>query len=394
MISPVDICNQALAHLGDRRIHRLDEDAQVTDAIVRYCSEYYEQSKQEVLAAHRWTFAKKAVALSRAVGDTVFKYNFSHVLPTDMLRFLEMLEQDTTDPGVVGVEGVTAAPATGTLTITGDVRRQYVGGENISVNGFVITISDLNLGFDNMIDSSLFSGDLTNIEAAQVYADVINGVASSVPNLTIVNPVTISDVSASVDGSGGLIVTADAIGLSGNSIAVTENLITGGLSVASWDNPTLTGGVEEVIEVIAVDPTYSYSRKVDQFRIVGDKVWSNVENLGLFYVQNVDDPDQWTPHFRACVARLLASYLAGPVADNPNEAQNQLNIYERITLPNAQFYDAVQDNSNENSDIQTRRAQSPLLQVRYRGGGHRGTSSDEPITPSSPTSDETFYVAP
>ena len=59
MPSPIDICNQALAHLGDRRISRLDEDAQVTDALVRFCSEYYEQAKQEVLAAHRWTFAKK-----------------------------------------------------------------------------------------------------------------------------------------------------------------------------------------------------------------------------------------------------------------------------------------------------------------------------------------------
>jgi hypothetical protein len=209
-MTDVDICNQALAHLGDRRISRLDEDAQIADAYARYCAEYYEQAKQEVLAAHRWTFAKKAVALTREGGTPfIMGFNYSHVLPSDMLRLLTLVEGD------------------------------------------------------------IASGD-------------------TVPS--------------------------------------------------------------------------SYTRKVDKFKIIQQKVWSNTEHLGLLYIGNINDPDEWTPHFRVCVSRLLASYLAGPVADNPGEVRNQLDMYERIALPNAQYYDAVQDNSNENSDADVRRAESPLLQ--------------------------------
>jgi len=208
MPSPIDICNQALAHIGDRRITRLDEDAQVTDALVRFCSEFYEQAKQEVLAAHRWTFAKRASVLTREGSPVVFGFSYSHVLPVDMVRFMTLVQ-----------------------------------GE-----------------------------------------------------------------------------------------------------VASGDS----------------EPT-AFNYKVDKFKIVGDKVWSDQKELGLIYVANVNDPDEWTPHFRTCVSRLLASYLAGSIADDPNEIQRQKNIYERIDLPNAQFYDAVQDNSNENSDLTTRKAGSPLL---------------------------------
>lgn len=218
MPSPIDICNQALAHLGDRRITRLDEDAQVTDALVRFCSEYYEQAKQEVLAAHRWTFAKKPAKLSRESGATVFNFTYSHQLPTDLIRLLNVYE-----------------------------------GE--------------------------------------------------IPS----------------------------------------------------------GGTEPTV----------FKRKVDKFKVIGDKLWSNTKELGILYIANVNNPDDWTPHFRACVARLMASYLAGPVADNPNEVQRQLDIYERVTLPNAQFYDAVQDSSNENADTDTRKAESPLIQA------HRDYYSDD-----------------
>ena len=235
MPSPIDICNQALAHLGDRRISRLDEDAQVTDALVRFCSEYYEQAKQEVLAAHRWTFAKKPAILSRESGATIFGFTYSHVLPTDMLRLMTLLE-----------------------------------------------------------------GEI------------------------------------------------------------------------------LTGGTEPTV----------FRHKVDKFKIVGNSIWSNTKELGLLYIANVNDPDDWTPHFRACVSRLMASYLAGPIADNANEVQRQKNIYERVDLPNAQYYDAVQDNSNENSDSGTRRAQSPILNAHndgYGSGSGSSSSSSSSSSESGPT---------
>jgi hypothetical protein len=209
MSSPIDICNMALAHLGDRRITRLDDDAQTSDALVRYCAEFYAQARQEALAAHQWTFAHHIAALSRRTDTTVIGFTYSHQLSTDRLRVMR-----------------------------------------------------------------LFSG----------------GVAAGVT-------------------------------------------------------------------------TYN-STPVDSFKIVGSQVWSNSEFIALEYIRDVNNPDDWSPHFRAAVARLLAAYLAGPTADNPDEVTKQMRIYETVTLPNAQYYDAVQDKSGENSQHSVRLAGSPLLQAR------------------------------
>ena len=214
-MSPIDICNMALAHLGDRRITRLDDDAQISDALVRYCAEFYNQARQETLAAHRWTFAKHAEGLSRRSDTLVIGYRYAHALPSDRVRLMRL------------------------------------------VPGF--------------------------------------------------QPVGV-------------------------------------------DAPVGTTRYED--------------RSIDKFKIVGKNVWSDSEHVAIEYVRDVSDPSDWTPHFRAAVARLLASYLAGPTADDPNEVNKQKRIYETIDLPNAQYYDAVQDNSGENSDHETRLAGSLSLQAR------------------------------
>jgi len=103
---------------------------------------------------------------------------------------------------------------------------------------------------------------------------------------------------------------------------------------------------------------------IDRFKIVGSKIWSDHSLVALEYIRDVSNPDDWTPHFRAAVARLLASYLAGPITDDPNTVNAQKRIYETVDLPNAQFYDAVQDNSAENSDLRDRMLRSPSLKSR------------------------------
>ena len=223
-MSPIDVCNQALAHLGDRRITRLDDDAQLSDALVRYCAEYYRQARQEVLAAQRWTFAKHSVWLSRRTDTTPFGFNYVHQMPEDSIRLLRLMDS------------------------------QY---------------------------------------------------------------------------------------------------------------------------------------QIDRFKIVGQQVWTDFEKVAIEYIRDVDNPDDWTPHFRAAVARLLASYLAGPVADDPNEVTNQKRIYETIDLPNAQFYDAVQDNSGENSEHQTRLANSGSLRSRYHIGYGEGGVPSTPTTPETPVTPPT-----
>lgn len=209
-MSPIDICNMALALVGDRRITRIDDDAQAMDPLARYCAEFYQQARQEALAAHRWTFAKRVAELSRREGGfTVDGFNYVHVLPINCLRVMELLR-----------------------------------GE------------------------------------------------------------------------------------------------------------------------ILPDDTTSYAGEVDKFKIYGRDVRSREKFLALRYIADAEDPSEWTPHFRSAVARLLAHYLSGPIANDPAMSSRHLEAYERVSLPNAQYYDAVQDNSNENSNDDTRLAGSQTLQAR------------------------------
>ncbi len=229
MSSPIDICNQALAHIGDRRITRLDDDAAISDAVVRYCAEFYPTARQEVMAAQRWTFAKHVALLSRRLDSITVGFAYSHQLPNDLMRLMEVY------------------PA------------------------------------ERVIDPS--------------------------------NPQPT------------------------NTAAASQFSIAGQSSFAS--------------------------QKIDQFKIVGRQLWTNYSGVAVGYIRDVENPSEWTPHFRAAVARLLASYLAGAIADNPDENAKQKRIYETIDLPNAQFYDAIQDGSGENSNHETRLAQSKSLQARY-----------------------------
>ena len=210
--SPVDICNIALAHIGDRRITRLDDAGATTDGLVRYCQEFYALARNQALAAHRWSFAKTPVALSQeATPFLIGKFTYSHAMPSNSLRLLTV----------------------------------YRGS---------------------------------------------------------INPTT---------------------------LAVTYN-----------------GGT------------------VDDFKLVDGKLWSNDAELAIEYISEKTDPSRWSPHFQAAVARLLAHYLAGVVADNPGEAMRHIELYEKSDLPNAQFYDSVQDNSGENDDLGTIRSDSDFLKTR------------------------------
>lgn len=225
-MADVDICNQALAHLGDRDITALDASAAAIDPLAAFCLEFYPAARQEALAAHRWTFAKKTAELVEDDTVITFGFSYAHTLPSDRLRFMRIV------PG-----------------------------------------------------SEVFDTD----------------------------------------------------------------------------------------GVTVLDVTYS-DTKVDKFKIVGGDIWTNHKHVAAEYIRDMpltDDPDLWTPHFRAAVARLLASKLAGPVTNEDSLADKHMRIYETVDLPNAQFYDAVQDNSNENSNHEGRLATSKFLQARYaaRYGG-------------------------
>ena len=78
--SVVRICNLALLQVGAQTINALTDAT--TEA--RYCNQLYEYSKDAVLRAHNWNFAKKRVELGLLSG-TYTNWLYSYQYPSNCL---------------------------------------------------------------------------------------------------------------------------------------------------------------------------------------------------------------------------------------------------------------------------------------------------------------------
>lgn len=88
MPSKVDICNRALATLGDARISSLSEDSPQA----RLCNVIYDEVRETVLSDHPWNCVTKRARLARSTTAPVYQYAYRYALPTDCLRVLSVYE--------------------------------------------------------------------------------------------------------------------------------------------------------------------------------------------------------------------------------------------------------------------------------------------------------------
>lgn len=85
-----------------------------------------------------------------------------------------------------------------------------------------------------------------------------------------------------------------------------------------------------------------------QFAVESDStgalvLYTNIENAVLGYIHDTTDTTRWTPLAILALARLLASYLAGPLIkgdDGIRAAQAQYKIFTDIDLPAATMDDS------------------------------------------------------
>lgn len=78
-------------------------------------------------------------------------------------------------------------------------------------------------------------------------------------------------------------------------------------------------------------------------------LYTNVESASLVYSIGVTDPTKFSPLFVMALARLLASYLAGPIikgVTGANVAAAHLKIFSEVDFPNATISDANARQSN------------------------------------------------
>jgi len=84
-MTDIQICNLALARLGDARITSLSD----ATAQAQYCSLFYDQTVAELQSDFDWQFCRKQVALSSGTVPST-GFSFQYTLPTDFLRALRL----------------------------------------------------------------------------------------------------------------------------------------------------------------------------------------------------------------------------------------------------------------------------------------------------------------
>lgn len=99
MVSPIEICNNALVRLGANFITSLTEDT--VEAIA--CNQMYDTVRRDLLRNHPWNFAIKRAKLARDVEKPKFFYENQFSLPTDCLRVLKTKNQE--DGRFLGLPG-------------------------------------------------------------------------------------------------------------------------------------------------------------------------------------------------------------------------------------------------------------------------------------------------
>ncbi len=90
MSSDVDICNLALARLGDEAtvssINPPDQSAQAN-----YCSRFYPLSLAAVLDDHNWGFATKTVTLAALTNSNTL-WAYCYALPSDIINLIALFD--------------------------------------------------------------------------------------------------------------------------------------------------------------------------------------------------------------------------------------------------------------------------------------------------------------
>ena len=90
MATEIDICNMALAYLGDRAtLASIDPPEGSPQA--DHCARFYPIAKGQLLAEHPWSFALKRAKLARlAIAPEGAKYAFT--LPQDSVRVVSIMD--------------------------------------------------------------------------------------------------------------------------------------------------------------------------------------------------------------------------------------------------------------------------------------------------------------
>jgi hypothetical protein len=95
MASAVDICNLALAHLGDTAtVSSIDPPEGSAQA--EHCSRFYPIALNSLLEMHYWSFTTKRVTLAQVTNNWP-QWKYAYAIPGDANNIISVLPPDATD---------------------------------------------------------------------------------------------------------------------------------------------------------------------------------------------------------------------------------------------------------------------------------------------------------
>lgn len=85
-MNAIDLCNNALALLGEAPIHGIDPNGRLPQ---RMCYIHYHPTRRKILCENPWLFASKTATLDSFATEDPKGYAIPHTIPRDALRIWE-----------------------------------------------------------------------------------------------------------------------------------------------------------------------------------------------------------------------------------------------------------------------------------------------------------------
>lgn len=95
MPSIIEICNLALAHIGQGSINSLDEESSQAEQ----CNLFYTNTRNSLLRQFPWNFSTKSILLAR-VDTTIPGWNYVYQCPPESLWIRKIYTVDNPDPEI------------------------------------------------------------------------------------------------------------------------------------------------------------------------------------------------------------------------------------------------------------------------------------------------------
>lgn len=109
MASDVDICNLALAHLGDTAtvasISPPEGSAQSS-----HCARFYPIARDTLLEMHTWGFSTRRATLALAASNPASTWKYCYAAPSAVINYISVLDSQAADDYSVGVQMAGVGP--------------------------------------------------------------------------------------------------------------------------------------------------------------------------------------------------------------------------------------------------------------------------------------------